>query len=161
MLSVNIPTHCHNPNFDNQGQSGIPFWPPKKKKTYCHFYRRQILVQQKWTNWNFAWVYVGKQKSYICTSNGKILGFKRAQLYFNCFACKQARLSQGLKYQGLILFHWFLACDAILETYVQLIFSSFEGSDEKSRSGHWQLIWHQENMGHGQTAFQIFSFSTF
>ena len=32
MLSVNIPTHCHNPNFDNQGQSGIPFLPPKKQK---------------------------------------------------------------------------------------------------------------------------------
>ena len=37
MLSVNIPTHCHNPNFDNQGQSGIPFWQPKKKKLIAIF----------------------------------------------------------------------------------------------------------------------------
>ena len=132
----------------------------RKKKTYCLFSKEKTETNIGATEVNFAWVYVGKQKSYICTSNGKILGFKRAQLYFNYFACKQARLSQGLKYQGLILFHWFLACDAILETYVQLIFSSFEGSDEKSRSKHWQLIWHQENMRHGQTAFQIFSFST-
>ena len=32
MLSVNIPTHGHNHNFDNQAQIGMPFWPPKKKK---------------------------------------------------------------------------------------------------------------------------------
>ena len=41
MLSVNIPTHGHNHKFDNQAQSGMPFWPPKKKKNLLFFLDRK------------------------------------------------------------------------------------------------------------------------
>ena len=146
MLSVNIPTHGHIHNFDNPKQyailarkNGDKYWCNRSELCMSLCWQTKVLyLHFKWKN---TWL-------------------QTSPIVFQLL-CMQARLSQGLKYQGLILFHWFLACDAILETYVQLIFSSFEGSDEKSRSGHWQLIWHQENMGHGQTAFQIFSFSTF